>query len=159
MRLATLLPSPENHYALPAPPRPQTHVWQPPPSTARPAGVLVELAPGVRVVAERADEHPYRWLPDPPEWHRRAACAGMDQTIFYGTDVGDAFTLDRATLAAAERVCGPCPVRRDCLTDALDRGEHYGVHGGVSGRGKERLWARQRATGISTAALVEEALR
>lgn len=156
MRLAALLPSPENRYVLPALQRQQANVWSHPATAVHTDGVLVELAPGVRVLAERGDEHPYGWLPAPPGWHARAVCRGMDQVIFYGTDVGDAFTLGRAELAAAQRVCATCPVARECLSWALEHNERYGVHGGVSGRGRERMWARQRATGISTAQLVEE---
>lgn len=159
MRLATLLPSPENHYVMPAAQREQTHLWTHPPTIVATDGVLVELAPGIRVFARHDDEHPYGWLPDPPDWHAQANCRGMDQTTFYGTDVGDAFTLTRAELAAAQRVCTPCPVKRDCLTFALERGEPYGVHGGTSGRARKRMWARQLVTGASTAELVEEALR
>lgn len=30
----------------------------------------------------------------------------------------------------AKRVCGPCPIREQCLTEALERGEPHGVWGG-----------------------------
>src|SRR4051812_37999092 len=135
MRLAPLLPAP-------APPQPE--LWQHPPAlfATGDRGSLVELAPRVRVLAEHDDEHPHRWLPAPPAGPARAACRGMDQVIFYGSDCGDAFTLGRAELAAAQRICGGCPVRADCLEYALSTDERYGVYGGQSGRGRERLRAR-----------------
>ncbi|OZM72074.1 transcription factor WhiB [Amycolatopsis antarctica] len=35
-------------------------------------------------------------------------------------------------LAAAKSVCGRCPVRRECLADAIDAGLDTGVFGGLS---------------------------
>ncbi|GAA4893979.1 WhiB family transcriptional regulator [Streptomonospora salina] len=42
-----------------------------------------------------------------------------------------------ADVEAAKAICADCPVREQCLADALDRGEPWGVWGGqllVSGK-------------------------
>ncbi|MCK9870668.1 WhiB family transcriptional regulator [Nocardiopsis dassonvillei] len=51
-----------------------------------------------------------------------------------------------ADVEAAKAVCGACPVREQCLADALERGEPWGVWGGqllVSGQ----VVARKRPRG------------
>lgn len=58
-----------------------------------------------------------------------AACLEMDTSVFFSDDLDD--------IAAAKRTCLGCPVRRECLDEAVSRGEQYGVWGGhlfVAGR-------------------------
>ncbi|KPI33368.1 transcription factor WhiB [Actinobacteria bacterium OV450] len=62
-------------------------------------------------------------LPHPPTWRDEAACTGMDFAAF--------FSLSQADIAHAKSVCGPCPVRHECLTHALTFREDYGVWGGL----------------------------
>ncbi len=59
----------------------------------------------------------------------------------------DAFFPDKggATTRAAKAVCAGCPVRTECLTYALDRGERFGVWGGMSERERHRLLTRELA--------------
>ena len=40
------------------------------------------------------------------------------------------FAEDPADLEQAKTLCGDCPVRRQCLSAALDRAEPWGVWGG-----------------------------
>ena len=42
----------------------------------------------------------------------------------------------------AKRVCRGCEVRAECLQEALDRGERFGVWGGLSERERRTLAAR-----------------
>lgn len=70
------------------------------------------------------------------------ACAGMDPDLFFP------HALATRELEFAKRVCAGCPVREVCLQDALDRGEQYGVWGGLSEderRSLRRRAARNRA--------------
>ena len=74
-----------------------------------------------------------------PDWHDQAACAGAPLEVF--------FPMLGQSAAAAKRICSGCPVRSDCLEDALaDPDLDHGVRGGMSGRARtaER---RRRAPG------------
>lgn len=82
-----------------------------------------------------------RWRPRKPDrrWAEWAACAGMDTEDFF--PLGDGPATARA-MEAAKQVCGRCPVRYACLTDALTRetpGARYGVFGGLSADEREAL--------------------
>jgi Transcription factor WhiB. len=60
-------------------------------------------------------------------WGDSAACREVgDPDLF--------FPRASATLQLqqAKTVCGPCPVRTECLQDALDQHVDYGVRGGLS---------------------------
>ena len=65
------------------------------------------------------------------EWMERAACKGMDVTIFVPERGGD---THRAKL-----VCAGCPVRNECDEYAQDDPSIQGVWGGRSARGREML--------------------
>lgn len=64
-------------------------------------------------------------------WRRDAACSHVDPELFYPEKGGSA--------AAAKRICEGCPVRAECLVWALERGERFGVWGGLSERERRRL--------------------
>ncbi|MQA17269.1 MAG: WhiB family transcriptional regulator [Pseudonocardiaceae bacterium] len=77
-------------------------------------------------------------------WFEQAACAGMDTEDFF--PLGDGPATARA-MEAAKQVCGRCPVRFACLTDALARetpGRRYGVFGGLSADEREQLTTDDR---------------
>jgi WhiB family redox-sensing transcriptional regulator len=59
-------------------------------------------------------------------WQRDALCAQVDPEIF--------FPERGASTVDAKGVCAGCPVRMECLADALGRGERFGVWGGLSER-------------------------
>ncbi|MFJ5802703.1 WhiB family transcriptional regulator [Streptomyces decoyicus] len=61
-----------------------------------------------------------------------AGCATADPELFYGT---------AAEQATAKAVCFGCSLRADCLADALDRGERFGVWGGLTTKERSRLKA------------------
>jgi WhiB family redox-sensing transcriptional regulator len=65
-------------------------------------------------------------------WVEEAACAGMeDPSIFFPRKGGSS--------APAKRICDQCPVRIQCLNEALHRPERHGVWGGMSERERRRL--------------------
>jgi len=72
-----------------------------------------------------------------PAWHDLARCAETDPEMF--------FPENGESARPAKRVCGGCEVRAECLQDALDRGERFGVWGGLSER-ERRVLARQPAS-------------
>lgn len=58
------------------------------------------------------------------EIYRHGRCAeGNNHSLF--------FSQRSADLAAAQSLCGECPVRIECLELALQEGFEYGVWGGV----------------------------
>ncbi|WP_395297252.1 WhiB family transcriptional regulator [Kitasatospora hibisci] len=60
-----------------------------------------------------------------PRWRLKAACAGTpDPEIFFGDPRAD----HRQALA----LCGQCPVRRQCLNDAIESGVRDGIRGGLT---------------------------
>lgn len=63
-------------------------------------------------------------LPCVEAWVESALCAQTDPEIFYPEKGGSS--------KAAKAVCGQCEVRASCLQAALDRGEQYGVFGGLT---------------------------
>ena len=69
-----------------------------------------------------------------PAWHDLARCAETDPEMFF-PDKGE-------SVRPAKRVCAGCEVRAECLQDALDRGERFGVWGGMSERERRALTVR-----------------
>jgi WhiB family redox-sensing transcriptional regulator len=62
-----------------------------------------------------------------------------DEGLCAQTDPEAFFPEKGASIRAAKLVCSRCPIRVECLTDALDRGERYGVWGGLSERERREL--------------------
>ena len=69
-----------------------------------------------------------------PAWHDLARCAETDPEMFF-PEKGE-------SVRPAKRVCAGCEVQAECLQDALDHGERFGVWGGLSER-ERRVLARQ----------------
>ena len=69
------------------------------------------------------------------------ACAGMFTDMFYEqTDMYD----PRRALS----VCAVCPVRRECLREAILNDERYGIWGGTTAEQRARL-RKGRGDGLS----------
>lgn len=65
------------------------------------------------------------------DWRERALCQEVDPEIFF-PDRGH-------TIADAKRICMACEVRTQCLQDAIDTNERFGVRGGKSERERRKL--------------------
>lgn len=63
-------------------------------------------------------------------WQAQAACRDADPELFFPTS--DDFTAveNPAQLSDAAKVCHGCPVRRECLTYAVDSGQRHGIWAG-----------------------------
>jgi WhiB family redox-sensing transcriptional regulator len=59
------------------------------------------------------------------EWTVKAVCAGGDPDTLFVTG---------AAQREAAKICQACPVRLECLSDALDNRIEYGVWGGMTER-------------------------
>ncbi|GAA4916671.1 WhiB family redox-sensing transcriptional regulator [Stackebrandtia albiflava] len=64
------------------------------------------------------------------EWSSLAACREGDP---------DALFVQGAEQNVAKKVCKGCPVRMECLADALDNNVEFGVWGGMTERERRAL--------------------
>ena len=80
-------------------------------------------------------------------WTERAACRGTDP---------DELFVQGAAQRRAKGICGPCPVRTECLADALDNRIEFGVWGGMTER-ERRALLRRRPDVTSWRDLLEDA--
>lgn len=71
-------------------------------------------------------------------WTIDAACSGMAQTCGY-----DLFYEEERELEA-KAICLGCNVRLECLDDAINAHEYYGVRGGLNSKERELLDRRWR---------------
>lgn len=67
-------------------------------------------------------------------WTAQAACRGTDP---------DALFVQGAAQNRAKAVCFGCPVRAECLADALDNRIEFGVWGGLTERERRALLRRR----------------
>jgi WhiB family transcriptional regulator, redox-sensing transcriptional regulator len=84
------------------------------------------------------------WVSD---WISQAACREEDP---------DSLFVQGAAQNRAKHICGGCPVRVECLADALDNRTEFGVWGGMTER-ERRALLRRRPEVTSWAALLESA--
>lgn len=67
------------------------------------------------------------------DWQLSGACRSQDPAIFFHPD-GERGRARASRERAAKRVCGRCPVLRQCRTQAVAAQEPYGVWGGLTER-------------------------
>ena len=67
------------------------------------------------------------------DWTLRAKCRGMQDDLF----------PEGADQKRVRAICGGCPVRTECLAEALDNRIEWGVWGGMTERERRQL-LRQR---------------
>jgi WhiB family transcriptional regulator, redox-sensing transcriptional regulator len=84
------------------------------------------------------------WITD---WTARAACKGTDP---------DELFVQGAAQNRAKLICRGCPVRTECLADALDNRIEFGVWGGMTER-ERRALLRRRPDVRSWRELLEQA--
>ena len=84
------------------------------------------------------------WVTD---WSAQAACRTTDP---------DELFVQGAAQNRAKAVCTGCPVRTECLADALDNRVEFGVWGGMTER-ERRALLRRRPTVTSWRGLLETA--
>jgi WhiB family redox-sensing transcriptional regulator len=76
------------------------------------------------------------------EWRYRARCHGTDTNVFYPPRDKEQY---KRIAAQAKTFCmgangkSPCPVRSECLWDAVKRDEPHGIWGGLSHRERNAL--------------------
>ena len=78
-------------------------------------------------------------------WRAKAACNGLDPTIFYPQSDDD----DEAS--PAKSVCAVCPVQTECLEYALGFREKEGIWGGATDRERRRIIRQRRRAAYAAA--------
>ena len=87
---------------------------------------------------------PIRIEPETRDWTTNAACNGYPPELWFPAD------SDTETQAEAVRICRTCPVRRDCLIDAMTAetgrraSARWGIWGGYGPVERLMLAANQR---------------
>jgi WhiB family redox-sensing transcriptional regulator len=66
---------------------------------------------------------------DSGDWREQAACLNHDPETWF--PIGHVTKDDQAQAAYAKSICRRCPVRTQCLRDAVDKREPYGIWGGL----------------------------
>lgn len=74
------------------------------------------------------------WVQD---WAMQATCRGLDP---------DALFVKGAAQNDAKKICADCPVRSECLAEALDGEIEWGVWGGLTERERRALLRRNPGT-------------
>lgn len=74
-------------------------------------------------------------LPAPSDWTLSAKCAGM----------GDFFFPEESEQRRIRQFCTDCPVRRDCLAEAMNNRIEWGIWGGTTERERRRIFRQQRS--------------
>jgi WhiB family redox-sensing transcriptional regulator len=82
------------------------------------------------------------------DWPSLAACRSGDP---------DALFVQGAEQNVAKRICRGCPVRYECLADALDNRIEFGVWGGMTER-ERRALLRRHANVVSWRRVFEAAI-
>jgi WhiB family transcriptional regulator, redox-sensing transcriptional regulator len=88
---------------------------------------------------------------DEPEyaWRYEAKCSGQDTDIFYPPRDKEQY---KTIAAQAKSFClgengkNHCPVRAECLWDAISRDEPHGIWGGLSHRERNALLRKWQKT-------------
>ncbi|MFD9249567.1 WhiB family transcriptional regulator [Streptomyces bottropensis] len=74
------------------------------------------------------------------DWTQRAACADADPDLFFPEPGG------QERIGEAKQICAACPVRQECLDDAMRRGEADAICGGLTADEREQLLRPGAAT-------------
>jgi WhiB family redox-sensing transcriptional regulator len=86
----------------------------------------------------------------PWAWRYEAKCRGLDTEIFFPPRDKELYT---PIAEAAKAVCfgydgePPCPVRKDCLKEAINNDEQHGIFGGLSHRERNAMVRKYTAAG------------
>jgi WhiB family redox-sensing transcriptional regulator len=98
---------------------------------------------------------------DEPEyaWRYRAKCSGADTDLFYPPRDKNQYKIIAEQAKAfcfGETGKVHCPVRKDCLWDAISRDEPHGIWGGLSHRERNALIRKWKKTQKKTKLSLKE---
>jgi len=70
-------------------------------------------------------------------WRDDAACKGKNGRFFYPE-------RSQVNAAKGKAICNSCPVREECLDEAIANGERFGIWGGMDQEERRREAQRRR---------------
>jgi WhiB family redox-sensing transcriptional regulator len=105
----------------------------------RTRAVLTATRPGAAPRATTLGWGDLGLTPESLAWHQHAACREVGTEVFFLESGANAVDI-----AAAKQICAGCPVRATCLADAIERGERFGIWGGLTERERRALGHRAR---------------
>lgn len=73
------------------------------------------------------------------EWEKHGACVGTPTDLWFPAKT------EQDKIVAAKRICFGCPVREECLEDALVRFNRHGIRGGTSEKERKVMRRQRRA--------------
>lgn len=79
------------------------------------------------------------------EWMQQAACKGKPLDWFFQPETLTKFLWEQTLRPKARLVCAGCPVANECLTEALDTREPYGVRGGFDAGERIEISKKRKA--------------
>ncbi|HVL80690.1 MAG TPA: WhiB family transcriptional regulator [Actinomycetota bacterium] len=82
-------------------------------------------------------------LIDPQDWQLHAACRGRQDLFFAPDDESETRVERRRREARAKTICASCVVRLECLDEAMEQRERFGIWGGMTERERRALVARR----------------
>jgi WhiB family transcriptional regulator, redox-sensing transcriptional regulator len=68
-------------------------------------------------------------------WRRDARCRGYGVNTFYPEKMG----VNHPEVKIAKRICRQCPVQEQCLIDAINHGDQFGIQGNMTPRERRKL--------------------
>lgn len=75
--------------------------------------------------ATEVDPYDVRHFPRPAAYTEHSICVDHDPELFFSDG-------DHRKIQQAKRVCSLCPVRIECLNEAISMGDNWGVRGGLT---------------------------
>jgi hypothetical protein len=97
---------------------------------------MVAMTAASSASPRQQSDHPQRTEPAGRAWRDRAACRDVDPERFFpAAEDGPGL---RAQVAAAKAICARCPVRAECLAEALAR-IPFGIAGGLTEHERRQL--------------------
>lgn len=103
-----------------------------------------EQPPHPKLAAARALAK--RAMQEGARWDELAACRGIDPDM----EIFFPMSETRDNVALARQICKTCPVSVECLADALDLHDVYGVRAGTTGPQRNNMLRRDGAIGKNT---------
>lgn len=76
-------------------------------------------------------------------WQSQAECIGSDPELFYPERNR---SLYRLQVMAAKAICADCPVRTECLDNAIEQSDVFGIWGGLTAEERDTVARRMLRT-------------